>query len=111
MKQSKGDEEVQMFFADILQRVGLYAYRGNLVDMLTAIREDQSALELVGDGAILLRVDYQGMGKMQGDLPGGSVFRGTVLDSEVEVIGNHTDVHMVVIVHLALNVVVISFPH
>lgn len=45
MKQSKGDEEVQMFFADILQRVGLYAYRGNLVDMLTAIREDQSALE------------------------------------------------------------------
>lgn len=48
---------------------------------------------------------------MQGDLPGGSVFRGTVLDSEVEVIGNHTDDHMVVIVHLALNVVVISFPH
>lgn len=100
-----------MFPSDLLQRIGLYPDGWNLVDVLAVVLEDYAALQMFRYCPVLFRIDHHGVREVQRDLPRVLIRCLRMGDGKVHVISEYPYDHLLVIFHLAFQVVVVCARH
>ncbi len=96
-----------MLFMDLLQGIGLDLNGRNLVNMFAGVLKNNTAAQKIRDMAVLLRINDSGTWELHDEAALLMILSDRVLHGKMQIICDHADDHIVIIMHLTLEMIVL----